>query len=215
MNNNKIIIIGGGGHAKVVISILKTINQYKIIGYTDINNKGNILDIPYLGNDDDFIKDNCNVKNVAIGIGQIKNSQYRKNIIKKFLKKGYIFPAIISLYARVNENVKIGYGTVVVDGVIINVDSNIGKYSIVNTKTSIDHDCDIGNYTHIAPGVTISGNVKIGNESTIGVGSTIIQSKQIGNNVVIGASSLVINNIGDNCIVYGQPCKIIRSTSIS
>ena len=38
-----IIIIGGGGHAKVVISILRKINQYNIIGYSSLTNEGDIL----------------------------------------------------------------------------------------------------------------------------------------------------------------------------
>ena len=40
----KIVVISGGGHAKVVISILKKIGKYNIVGYTDIENRGNILD---------------------------------------------------------------------------------------------------------------------------------------------------------------------------
>ena len=47
-----IIISGGGGHAKVVISILKKINQYNIIGYSSLSNEGNILGVKYLGKDD-------------------------------------------------------------------------------------------------------------------------------------------------------------------
>ena len=30
-----IVVIGGGGHAKVVISILRKLKRYRILGYTD------------------------------------------------------------------------------------------------------------------------------------------------------------------------------------
>jgi len=43
--SNKIVVIGGGGHAKVVISILKKLNNFNIVDYTDIENKGEILGI--------------------------------------------------------------------------------------------------------------------------------------------------------------------------
>ena len=31
-----IVVIGGGGHAKVVISILRKLKRYRILGYTDL-----------------------------------------------------------------------------------------------------------------------------------------------------------------------------------
>jgi hypothetical protein len=49
----EIIVIGWGGHAKVVISILKKIGKYKIIGYTNIKNQGPILGIEYIGTDEE------------------------------------------------------------------------------------------------------------------------------------------------------------------
>lgn len=205
----KIIVIGGGGHAKVVISILKKLGNYKVAGYTDIDNKGNILGVQYLGNDETLegLFLNKNIKNAAIGIGQIKNVESRKEAIENLTKIGFEFPVIISPNAVVNEDVKIGQGTVVMDGVIINSSSIIGDFSIINTKSSIDHDCKIGDYVHIAPGVTISGGVTIGRNSLIGTGATIIQYKGIGENIIIGAGSVVVNDLIESGTYAGIPAR--------
>jgi putative colanic acid biosynthesis acetyltransferase WcaB len=45
----------------------------------------------------------------------------------------------------------------------------------------------------------------------IGSNVCIIGEIIIGNNVKIGAGSVVVNNIPDNCIVVGNPAKIIRT----
>lgn len=50
----------------------------------------------------------------------------------------------------------------------------------------------------------------IGNNCYIGVGTTIMNPVKIGNNVTIGAGSVVTKYIPDNCIVAGNPAKIIR-----
>jgi len=56
-------------------------------------------------------------------------------------KIGFTIPVIISPDAIVDQSVTIGEGTVVIPGVVINVDVFIGKNCIINTKSSIDHDC--------------------------------------------------------------------------
>lgn len=88
---------------------------------------------------------------------------------------------------------------------------------------------EIGNQVKITRGVTIlthgydwsvlngkygdvlgsAGKVIIGNNVFIGMNSTILKGVTIGNNVIIGANSLVNKDIPDNCIVGGNPAKVI------
>lgn len=56
-----------------------------------------------------------------------------------------------------------------------------------------------------------SGGVKIGNNVFIGMKTTILKGVHIGNNVIIGANSLVNKDIPDNCVVAGNPAKVIMS----
>ena len=53
--------------------------------------------------------------------------------------------------------------------------------------------------------------VVIGDNVYIGMNATIIAGVHIGNNVVIGANSLVSNDIPDNCVAVGNPCRVIYS----
>ncbi len=56
-----------------------------------------------------------------------------------------------------------------------------------------------------------SGVVDIGNNVFIGMHSTILKGVHIGNNVIIGANSLVNKDIPDNCVVAGNPCRMIMT----
>ena len=176
----RIAIIGGGGHSKVLISIILKLDEFDIIGYIDQNDNGELLGIPYLGNDDNFINNyNNKIKFVVLGVGQLETSESRRILVKKYKESNFMFLTLVSTTAIINRNVKIGIGTVVMDGVIINVDSKIGEYSIINTNSTIEHDCNIGNYVHVAPGVTMSGSVNINDNCLIGTGSNIIQGINI------------------------------------
>jgi len=93
---------------------------------------------------------------------------------------------------------------------VINPDVEIGIFNMIHTKVSIDHDSMTGPYCNIGPGVTICGHVKIGNFVVIGSGVVVTKGITIGNNSIIGAGSVVLNDIPDNVVAYGNPCKVIR-----
>jgi len=213
MDKNKVVLIGGGGHCKVVISILKKLDNFEIAGIVDNYKAGTLISgIKIIGTDDD-LRDiyKSGIHNALITVGSIKDNAKRYRLFNIAREIGYKFPVIISPEAIVDESVKIDEGIVIMPGSIINIDSFIGKNCIINTGTIIEHDCKIGNHCHIAPGVHISGAVNIGELSFIGIGATIIQGIKIGKNVTIGAGTVVIKDIPDNVITVGNPAKIIRS----
>ncbi len=213
MAKKKIVLIGGGGHCKVVISILKKLDNFEIAGIVDNYKAGSLISgIKVIGADDDLknIYKSC-IHNTLVTVGSIKDNTKRYKLFNMAREIGYKFPVIISSKAIVDKSVKIDEGTVIMPGSIINIDSSIGKNCIINTGAIIEHDCKIRDHCHIAPGVHISGGVEINNLSFIGVGVTIIQGIKIGKNVTIGAGSVVIKDIPDNVIAVGTPAKIIKN----
>jgi len=50
----------------------------------------------------------------------------------------------------------------------------------------------------------------IGNNVTVGVNVVIIGEINIGDNVIIGAGSVVVKDVPSNCVVAGNPAKIIK-----
>lgn len=52
--------------------------------------------------------------------------------------------------------------------------------------------------------------IRIGNNCFIGCNSIILKGSEIGNNCVIGAGAVVAGKFGDNCVIAGNPAKVIR-----
>jgi sugar O-acyltransferase (sialic acid O-acetyltransferase NeuD family) len=208
-----IVIIGGGGHAKVILSIIRKSTDYNIVGYTDIRDFENLPGCLFLGQDsvlEKIIQDNPRTCAV-IGLGMLDRIQSQKRIqLYGFLNRlGYELLEIISPDATINEEVSIGNGTVVMDGVIVNTGVQVGCGVILNTNSSVDHDCNIGDFSHIAPGATICGSVNVGNNVFIGAGSVISQGITIAEDSIIGAGSVVINDIEVAGSYAGNPVRKI------
>lgn len=211
----KLILVGGGGHCKVVLSILKKLNSYEIVGIADRTEKLNskILGVAISQTDRDLegVFKSKDITNAFITLGSVGNSEKRRHLFDLVKNIGFNVPTIVSPDSIISEKVNIGEGTVIMPGAIINSGSVIGSNCIINTGAIIDHDCSIGDHVHIAPGVTLSGGVNVESGVHIGTGATLIQSIVIGEKSIIGAGAVVLSDMPPNSVVVGVPAKVTRT----
>lgn len=208
---DEIVVIGGGGHAKVVISILRKLKSYRILGYTDIRDNGALLSVPYLGDDRELgALIDARTVNAAIGVGQVGLGKARAEIWMRTQPLGLSLPAIVSPNAVVNEAVDLGEGTVVMDGAVINPGAVTGKGAIVNTSSIVEHDVILGDWVHVAPGATISGGTKIGAHTMIGAGAVVIEGRNVASDCIIGAGAVVTKDVTTPGVYVGSPARKIH-----
>lgn len=208
-----ILLIGGGAHCKSVIESIENTGLFKVAGIIDVASKKGMQVLGYsiIGTDEELeIFYNKGITKCFISLGSIGQSTIREKLFKKAKAIGFSFPVIKDKSAIVSEYVAIDEGSFIGKGAIINVDAKIGANAIINSGAIVEHDCLIGAFTHVAPGATLSGNTIVGNHSHIGTNATIIQSITVGSETLIGAGSVVIDDIADNCIAFGNPCKKIK-----
>lgn len=214
-NKNSLVVIGGGGHALSIISMILDDKENKIIGYTDLVDKGKILGIDYIGCED--ILDKNIYPNLIMGISYTNSPIDRKlryNLTNSFLNRGFNFPSIISKASIVSKETKIELGTIVFKGVVINTLVEIGEHSVINTGAIIEHGCKIGNQFFLGPKAIICGDVIIGDNVFIGAGAIIKDSIKICDNVVIGMGAVVTKNINESGIYVGIPASKIKNNNI-
>ena len=208
---SEFIVIGGGGHARVVISILRKLKGFSVLGYTDYMDHGTVLGAPYLGPDSSLtsIISESRRPDAVLGVGQIGLGQPRQDLWDRLVAHALHFPRILSIDAIVNDGVTGGEGAVIMDGAVINCGVTLGRGVIVNTNSTIEHDTVLGDWVHVAPGATVCGDVTIGPYSMIGAGATVIEGKKIATCCVIGAGATVVHDLKEPGVYVGCPARRI------
>ena len=173
---------------------------------------GLMYDASYPGRDED----NLRCLDLCYEFNHTKPSDLaaREAIIRKILHK-------VGKNVRVEQNIYISFGYNIEAGnnLFINHDCvflDPGKITIGNNvfigpqcgfytaHHNIHQDWRNAGYEYAFP-ITIGDNVWIGG------GSVFMPGVTIGNNVVIGGGSVVCEDIPDNVVAFGNPCRVHRA----
>lgn len=207
IKRQSVVVIGGGGHAKVLLHMLERLKKFKVLGYVDPRNAGEVLGYARLGGDE-VLPALAKKKTAAvIGVGKIVSGGKRLKILADLHAQGFSLPVIVAPTAQVAKEVILGEGTVVMDGAVIQPGCVIGKACIVNSGAVLDHDCTLGDDVHIGPRVALSGQVSVGEGCMVGVGASVIQGIRITASCTIGAGAAVVEDCLQTGTYVGVPAR--------
>jgi len=205
---SKLLIIGAGGHGKVVAEIAKLSRGWNHVSFLDDKeNLSEVVGLSIVGKCKDYGKLRNEYEDAFVAFG---NNRLRMIWLKMLVDAGYNVPSLVHPASVISPSSKIGHGTVVMAGAVINAEVSIGNGCIINTSSSIDHDCVLQDGVHVSPGVSVGGTVRIGRETWLGIGSSVIHNLSIGSNAVVAAGATVIEQVPDSIMVAGVPARKVK-----
>ena len=96
------------------------------------------------------------------------------------------------------------------------VDRGTVEDTVIGEGNSLDHGCHVahnvvmGKYNTIAAHCIIEGSCEIGDFNTFGAGVIMQRKTKIGSGCVIGSGSVITKDFPDNCIIVGNPARLLR-----
>lgn len=212
----RIIVVGAGGHAQVIADIVLSRaahgDELTLLGFVDDDPAlagRELLGAPVFGP----IAMLKTIRHDAVVVG-IGDNRRRAAIFDQLRAQGEVLAVLAHPRATLAADVKIGLGTVVMAGAVINTQAVIGHNTIVNTGATIDHHAHLGAHVHVAPGVHLGGTVTLGEGAFLGVGVNVIPNRAIGAWTTVGAGATVIQNLPDRVVAVGTPARVIKEQSI-
>ncbi len=137
---------------------------------------------------------------------------HRRSVFDEAKQHGFTRAAtLIDPTSPVAHSAELGEGVYVNAGVVIAGGCRLADWVLVNRSASIGHHSELAEYVSIGPGAVLGGGVRAGRGAMIGTGAVILAGVEIGSNAVIGAGSVVLSAVPANCLVVGNPARIVKT----
>lgn len=98
----------------------------------------------------------------------------------------------------------------------VTVDRAVEGSTVIGEGTKIDHHCHIahgakiGKFNTLANGTIIEGSCEVGDYNTFGAGVIVQTHVKIGNGNIFGSGCVVTKDVGDDCVMVGNPARKLR-----
>ncbi len=205
MNRSAVLLVGAGGHAHACMDALESQRQYRIAGLVGTNAEIGSQHFGYavLGSDEDLPKLVTHCEYALIAVGHIHTADVRRRLYARLLELGFKLPVIVASTAYVSPHARLGAGSVVMHGAIVNAGAVIGNNCIINTRAVVEHDAKVGSHCHISTGAILNGDVRVGDGSFVGSDCTVREGISIGQNVLVGMGLSVRHPLADGVRFVG------------
>ncbi len=205
------LIVGNGDYARMMNRYLKNTNNISAIGFTvkrSFISKKTIDGIPVIPTEEILNRYNTDVCKLIMGIGYRNMNQIKQQEFIRYKEMGYTFENYIHPTAIIENDVVIGEGNNIFEGVIVQAGTKIGNANLIYGGALIAHENIIGNYNSFSVKACIAGCTRIGNNCFIGANSTIRDHIVIDDFTLVGAGAYVDKDT--NCYDVIVPQKSVQ-----
>lgn len=200
MTKPSVILIGAGGHARSCIDVIEQQGYFQIAGLVGLPEQRHTQHLGYavIGTDSDLPELTKTYQYALITVGQIQTAEHRIRLYQQATQLGFQLPVIIAPTAHVSRHAKLGAGTIVMHGAIVNASASVGNNCIINSRALLEHDAIVYDHCHIATGAILNGDVTVGASSFIGSGCIIKEGVTIEKGCLVGMGLTVRHNLSVN-----------------
>jgi sugar O-acyltransferase (sialic acid O-acetyltransferase NeuD family) len=197
---SRLVLVGAGGHARACIDVIEQAGVFRIDGLIGLASEtgSRVLGHTVVGTDS--LLERLDPREVAafVAIGQILQPMPRIAAFERLGTCGFQRPVILSPRGYVSPHARVGEGTIIMHGAIVNAGAVIGRNCIINTSALIEHDAQVGDHCHISTHAVLNGGARVLDRSFIGSGCIVRENVQVGADCVVGMGQCIRRDCADH-----------------
>ena len=181
----KLLLVGAGGFGRVVLEHAQ--KKYDCV-FLDDGEQTSADGVPVIGKTSDIEKLFGEYKKLLVTIG---NNALREKLYKRAEKCGYTFPNIIVPSAYISPHAKLGSGIVILNNAVVQNNAKIGDGTILNPGVEAHHDSTIGKYCIVYTNSVVRSLTHVGDRAWIGSTVTVSTGAEVEADAVIEDGAVV------------------------
>jgi len=127
---------------------------------------------------------------VAIGYTQLNEPRAERCALAR--KMGYRLASYVGSRSITWPDLILGDNCMVMDGVIIQPGTRLGKGVIVWSGAFIGHHANIGDNSFVSAQAVLAGRVRLGTRCFVGINATVRENIHLGDSSIVGAAGLIL-----------------------
>ena len=199
MTKPSLILIGAGGHTRACIDVVEEQGDFQIAGLVGLPEECHtkLMGYQVIGGDSDLSELAKIYKYALVTTGQILSAENRIRLFQRATDAGFKLPVIVAPTAHVSRHARLGIGSIVMHGSVVNAGVTVGNNCIVNTNSLLEHDVIIGDHCHISTGAIVNGSAVVNSGTFIGSASVVKEGVEIGKGCLVGMGLTVRHSLID------------------
>lgn len=205
-----VVLVGASGLAREVIPVLREAGR-NILGVLDDRHAllaPTLSGVPVLGGIDDVGDYPDAELLVCVGSGAA-----RAAIVERMGIDRSRFATVIDPSVRNPAGCPVGEGSILLAGVTITADVEVGAHVVAMPGVTIPHDCVIDDFATFASGVSLGGGVCVGRAAYLGMNAAVLPGRKIGAGATVGMGAVVLADVPEAETWAGVPAKQIRGSN--
>ncbi len=147
---------------------------------------------------------------VLLSLGPLAGNRLRQERYAGLKARGYGFATYVSSRALTWPDLRVGEGSMIYEGTVVQPFARIGANSIVRSSVHVSHHVQIGDHAFIGAGACFGGLAQVGDRCFVGLNATIRDGVRLAEGCLIGAGAVVVKDTRPNGVYVGSPARRIR-----
>lgn len=209
----KYIIVGNSSYSYMIKKYIDESNGGEICAYCadkEYINVDNIEGVPVISFEE--LRNHYSVDEVRLimGIGYTQMGNLRKRIFEQCVEWGYKFENYIHPTAIIPQDLNIGTGNNILEGVIIEVGVTIGDANLFFGGSMLGHETVVGSYNTFAGKSMTAGCVCVKNCCFLGVSSAVKDHVTLNDYVMLGAMAYGYKDMDEYTVVVPAKSVVLK-----